>query len=320
MMSQLLQLTNQPASLADIAERDLLQELIADRRSPNTRRTYTKALLDFFLRIANTSPTPQLVREFLQLDRYQAMTLVLRYRRILTDRGLAPSTINTRLAAIKSLVTYARKVGECQYDLGDVEGVKVETYRDTSGVNPQEYQDLMAVVDRESVKGMRDYAILRLLWDNALRRGEICQANVGDFDPVGGKLWIIGKGKVQRQPIDLSSHAIAAIRAWLEVRGKYKRTDPLFCTLDRATKGHRLSGNALYNLVRDTGAAAGIYKVMSPHRVRHSAITAALDATNGDTRRVQKLSRHADLNTLTRYDDNRRHHQGEVTKILADLV
>jgi integrase/recombinase XerC len=50
------------------------------------------------------------------------MTLVLRYRRILTDKGLALSTINTRLAAIKSLVGYARKVGGYQYDLADVDG------------------------------------------------------------------------------------------------------------------------------------------------------------------------------------------------------
>ena len=92
------------------------------------------------MQVANAAPTPQLVGEFLALDRYQAMTLVLRYRRMLTDRGLAPSTINTRLAAIKSLVGYARKVGECHYDLADVEGVRVETYRDTSGVNPTEYQ------------------------------------------------------------------------------------------------------------------------------------------------------------------------------------
>jgi integrase/recombinase XerC len=309
-----------PISLSDIAQRDLLQELIADRRSPNTRRTYTKALVDFFMQVANAAPTPALVGEFLALDRYQAMTLVLKYRRILTDKGLAPSTINTRLAAIKSLVGYARKVGECHYDLADVEGVRVETYRDTSGVNPTEYQGMIGVFDRETAKGVRDYAILRLLWDNALRRAEVCQANVKDFDPIGGKLWIIGKGKVQRQPIDLSSQSVKAIQAWLELRGKCKPSEPLFCTLDRATKGHRLSGNAIYNLVRETGTAAGIYKVMSPHRVRHSAITAALDATNGDTRRVQKLSRHADLNTLTRYDDNRRHHQGEVTKILAELV
>jgi integrase/recombinase XerC len=66
--------------------------------------------------------------------------------------------------------------------------------------------------------------------------------------------------------------------------------------------------------------AAGTEKVMSPHRIRHSVITAALDATNGDTRKVQKLSRHRNLNTLMIYDDNRHQHQSEVTNILADLV
>ncbi|HLO48670.1 MAG TPA: hypothetical protein VK211_09680 [Kamptonema sp.] len=49
-------------------------------------------------------------------------------------------------------------------------------------------------------------------------------------------------------------------------------------------------------------------------------MTAALDATNGDVRRVQKLSRHASLNTLMIYDDNRLNHQGEITDLLADLV
>ena len=144
--------------------------------------------MDFFMQVANAAPTPELVGEFLKLDRYQAMTLVLRYRRMLSDRGLAPSTINTRLAAIKSLVSYARKVGECHYDLADVEGVRVETYRDTSGVNPTEYQGMIGVFDRDTEKGVRDYAILRLLWDNALRRAELCQANVKDFDPIGGKI------------------------------------------------------------------------------------------------------------------------------------
>jgi integrase/recombinase XerC len=95
---------------------------------------------------------------------------------------------------------------------------------------------------------------------------------------------------------------------------------PLFCTVDRATFGHRLSGNAIYNIVRNSSKLAGITKLMSPHRIRHSAITAALDATNEDTRKVQKLSRHKNLNTLMIYDDNRHQHQSEVTGILADLV
>ena len=59
---------------------------------------------------------------------------------------------------------------------------------------------------------------------------------------------------------------------------------------------------------------------MSPHRIRHSAITAALDATNGNVRKVQKLSRHKKLDTLMLYDDNRTNMQGEISSLLGDLI
>jgi len=59
---------------------------------------------------------------------------------------------------------------------------------------------------------------------------------------------------------------------------------------------------------------------MSPHRIRHSSITAALDATDGNIRKVQKLSRHKNINTVMIYDDNRCNHQEEVSQILGDLV
>jgi integrase/recombinase XerC len=59
---------------------------------------------------------------------------------------------------------------------------------------------------------------------------------------------------------------------------------------------------------------------MSPHRIRHSAITAALEATNGNVRKVQKLSRHKKLDTLMLYDDNRANMQGEVSSLLGDLI
>lgn len=65
---------------------------------------------------------------------------------------------------------------------------------------------------------------------------------------------------------------------------------------------------------------AGISKKMSPHRIRHGSITAALDATNGNLRKVQKLSRHKDINTVMIYDDNRTNYQDEITQLLDDLV
>ncbi|MGL4498647.1 MAG: tyrosine-type recombinase/integrase, partial [Planktothrix sp.] len=87
-----------------------------------------------------------------------------------------------------------------------------------------------------------------------------------------------------------------------------------------ASYGHRLTGTGVYKIVSQIAREAGINKPLSPHRIRHSGITAALEATNGDVRKVQKLSRHSDLNTLMIYDDNRKNQQGEVTNLLADLV
>ncbi|MEB3189237.1 MAG: tyrosine-type recombinase/integrase [Snowella sp.] len=303
-----------------LLEKNLLEELLRDKRSPNTRRTYAKGLRDFFVAMTQDEPSPERIAWFLTLGRFDAIALLLRYRAGLLERGLTPATVNVRLSAVKSLVNYARKVGKCDYTLEDVESLRVETYRDTSGVSPDSFKRIADQVKRDSLKGKRDLAILRLLWDNALRRAEISSLDVEDYSPREMKLWIKGKGRLSKESIRLSVKAITFINDWLLVIGDRPPSKPLFCTVDRATFGHRLSGNAIYNIVRDTAQAAGIAKIMSPHRIRHSAITAALDATNGDARKVQKLSRHRNLNTLMIYDDNRHQHQAEVTSLLADLV
>ena len=315
-----------PAALVPL-DQDILEELLRDKRSPNTRRTYAKGLRDFFLTMIEREPTPQEIAWFLSLKRFEAISLVLRYRAELLERGLAPASINVRLAAVKSLVNYARKIGKCEYSLEDVEGLRAETYRDTTGVSPEIFKQIAAQVQPNSLKGKRDAAILRLLWDNALRRAEVCFLDLEDYQPGEKSLLIKGKGQLTKEAIRLSDKAVVLIEDWLgalsevfDPLGDRLPDSPLFCTVDRATFGHRLSGNVIYNLVRDSAQAAGIEKVMSPHRVRHSAITAALDATNGDTRKVQKLSRHKNLNTLMIYDDNRHQHQAEVTGILADLI
>jgi integrase/recombinase XerC len=180
---------------------------------------------------------------------------------------------------------------------------------------------LLELCDRSTLKGKRDYAIFRLLWSNALRRGEISNANVTDLDIDNRCLWIQGKGRgTDKEKIELGLATLDAIQDWLTARGRVRKNSPLFCTLDYCTKGHRLSGEAIYTIVRELAEQAGIKKRLSPHRIRHSSITAALDATGGDVRRVQKLSRHHDLNTLMIYDDNRQNAQGEITNLLDDLL
>ncbi len=320
-MSSTLAPTTSHASRLQLAERDLFQELLADKKSPNTRRAYAKDLRLFFRAIASDDPTPELIAEFLTLDRFSAVSLVLKYKAVLVEKELAEATINRRLAAIKSLVNYARRIGKCDYSLEDVKGEKIQAYRDTSGISADAFKSLLAVPDRSTLKGKRDYALLLLLWGNALRRGEVAKADISDLDLEAGTLKVYGKGKGnQAEIVSLGRQAIAAVKDWLKARGETEGNQPLFSSTHKGYWGKRLSTTSIYKIVRGIAEKAGIQKIISPHRIRHSAITAALDRTDGNVRMVQKLSRHAKFDTLLLYDDNRTNAQKTITGILDDLI
>jgi integrase/recombinase XerC len=300
---------------------DVLAQLLADKRNPNTKMAYEKDIKDFFLKMTACAPNRDSVLEFLHLQREQAVMVVLKYKALLISGGLREATINRRLAAIKSLAAMGRKLGVCDYSLEDVSGEKVRAYRDTRGVDYREIAKVSLVFDRETLLGKRNYAIFMLLWSNALRRGEISQLNVGDFDFYGRQLRILGKGQgTNDEFIELSAESGRAIAQWLIARGDMKDDAPMFTALDFRHEGHRLTGDGIYKIVRAAFEKAGIKKMMSPHRVRHSAITTILDETDGNIRKARKVSRHADVRTLMIYDDNRRKDQWQVSEMLAGLL
>ena len=116
----------------------------------------------------------QAAKHLLALTHGEANALVLRYRAALIRSGLAPATINRRLAALRSLVQLARLLGLVPWHLS-VPGVEAIPYRDTRGPGKEGYQRLLAVLEgTESAKAHRDHAIIRLLFDLALRREESC--------------------------------------------------------------------------------------------------------------------------------------------------
>jgi integrase/recombinase XerC len=298
------------------SNRDFLAEFIRLQISDRTKQAYASAIDGFFQAIAGTPANADLISAFLQLERGRAIELVLGYQADLREADLAPATINLRLAAIKSLVAHARKLDYCNFDLKQVKGVKARAYRDTTGVKPEIYKEAIDRLDRTTVKGKRDYAIARLLWDNALRRIEIQRLTIADYNPP--QLWIWGKGRGEKELVDLSKKSIAAIEDWLSVRGTTEATKPLFIALDNRSYGKPISGRSIdRNVVKEFGIET---KKMSPHKVRHSTITAALDSTDGNVRKVQKFSRHRTIDVLLIYDDNRLGMQGEVTDTVADLV
>ena len=83
------------------------------------------------------------------------MSVVLKYKAKLIDKGLKEATVNRRLAAVKSLVEMGRKLGVCHPTLGDIKGEKIVGYRDTTGVNRATFERILQQCDRATLAGSR---------------------------------------------------------------------------------------------------------------------------------------------------------------------
>ncbi len=309
-----------PVSVPVIAADNLWAEFGQLKIADSTRKQYVKAIENFCQFAYSCSANPETISEFLDLDRYAAIELVLKYRRHSIDKKLAPSTINVRLAAIKSLVDMARKLGKTTIDLGDIESIPSESYRDTRGISVEQFKLMLEVIDPSTPIGVRDYAIMLLFWGNALRRGEIASANIEDFLPQQQKLTILGKGKRAKVAIDLTDSVSYAVSEWLNFHPCNLPGQPLITSLSHNCYGARIAGDSIYRIVQGYAQVAGIERRVSPHRLRHSSITAFLDASGGNLRAAQALSRHRNQNTLNLYDDNRRQEQKGASGVLADLL
>jgi len=128
-------------------------------------------------------------------------------------------------------------------------------------------------------------------------------------------------GRIFYQTVKLTvpPHAKEALASWLEVRGTRDPSAPLFVSLTSNQVEARISGTGIYLLIRDQlGARAGV--TAKPHGLRHTAITAALDAFNGDVRKARRFSRHANIATVALYDDSREDHAGAVAQVLDGLM
>lgn len=300
---------------------DFLAEL--QQKAQTTQRGYAGNVRIFFEYFLHREPQGRDIEEFWALSGETANGLILKFKNHLVAEGRKAATINRYLAAIKYLIKVGRNLKRCQFyfDGDRIESLKVTKYRDTRGVVVDEYNKVFDVIDTTSVKGKRDYALFLLLWANVLRRGEVAKLTVGDFDYHENTLTVYGKGQGNDATrIDLNPFVAEVISDWLGCRMNLKPSDPLFIALDFHNYGHQLTGDGIYALVRKTCERAGIKKRMTPHKIRHSGITDALDLAEGDYRKVQHLSRHADPRTILVYEDNKNQYQLELTNKLAARV
>ncbi len=186
--------------------------------------------------------------------------MALAYLQNLKLRNLAPATIARRLAALRSLVKVARLIGRITWSI-DVESPKVTPYRNTAGPGQEGWREIhdeakrRAKVPRLEIEGKRNLALLRLLHDRVLRRGEAVALDLADVNLSAepyGSIDIVGKGKGEPESITLNKRTRDALKDWISVRGP--GPGPLFIRLDRAAGDglERLSGDAVNRMVRKT--------------------------------------------------------------------
>lgn len=303
---------------ADATMAQLLQLFLSGRRE-TTRRAYRQDLEDF--RRFVDAPTLGIVaHQLFSGGRGAAHALMLSYRANLIERGLQPATINRRLAALRSLAKLARMIGVADFAL-EIPGVAHETYRDTRGPGRENVQKMMAAAEGETPAQRRDRAILRLLYDLGLRRGELTSLDVVDIDLAAGDLWVRGKGRGDKERLSLPEPTRNALSLWLTARGD--APGPLFLSFDRSGKGSgdgRLTPASVYRIVRAFGESIGVRT--RPHGLRHTAITEACKAAQEagiGLEEVLDFSRHKNVQVLMLYRDRERNVQGKLAALIAEV-
>jgi len=270
------------------------------RYSAPTRRSYTTDLRQFFAWCAEHDlGIFDLKRGYIEL-----------WARAMEERGLARATIGRRLSTIVGFYRFAVIDGYLEHSPAEyVRRPRIDTESATLGLDRIE---LSAFVAQGSAGSPVDHALACLLGLLGLRVAEACSIDIEDLSLERGHrtVRIIGKGS-KPAVIPLPPRIARAIDAAAGER----TSGPLLLT--RA--GNRLNRHAATRIVRRLAERAGITKHISPHSLRHSFITAALDA-GVPLRDVQIAARHADPRTTTRYDRARNNLDRHASYIVTAFV
>lgn len=243
-----------------------------------------------------------------------------------------PATANLMLSALRGVLSQAENLGlmtaEEYRRAVKIKSVKNHTLpkgRQLAGDELAALLEVCAVAaeDEDSIAGVRDAAMIAVLYNAGLRRSEVIKLDLKDFNAAESSLTIRGGKGGKDRVTYLADTAIELVNKWLTVRqeslqavelAKGKNTDKavscLFCPISKAgrVQPRRLTDQAVLYILQKRGKEAGLEQAFSPHDFRRTFISDLLDA-GADIATVQKLAGHANVTTTARYD-----RRGEDTK------
>jgi len=267
----------------------MLRKLALDTlTSPHSRRNYAKALDELFAFAAG---------------RPLSRALLMEWRASMEN--LAPSTVNVRLSAVRTMVTEARRNGMLSLEeashLTDVPNIRQQGTRLGNWLTRDQARELLTVPDRETRKGQRDYAILALLVGCALRRAELAALSIEDIQQREGRSVIAdlrGKGGRVRT-VAIPRWVKLAIDSWTASAGITGGRLLRPVSKSGRVVGDELGDWAIWSVVESSARAIGIER-FGAHDLRRTCAKLCRKA-GGDLEQIRFLLGHASIQTTERY-------------------
>lgn len=212
--------------------------------------------------------------------------------------GLSPTTIARRISTIKNFYSFLEGENIVKGIISDEIIIPKKEHHLPQVLSEAEVNALLKAPDLSTEKGIKEYAILDILYSCGLRVSEAVNLQINQINEQEGIINILGKGKKERI-VPIRKEALKALKRYIrEVRNEHLVIDKKIVFLDK--KGKKMSRQAIYNIVKENAKKAEIKKEIHPHTLRHSFATHLLD-NGADLRVVQELLGHTKIGTTQIY-------------------
>lgn len=228
---------------------------------------------------------------------------IIAYRAKLAETK-KPTTVNGYLMAVKQFFKWTALYNIYPDITVNVKSIKLDTGFKKDYLTSKQVGKMLNTIDRRTIKGLRDYAILSLMVTTGLRTVEVMRANIEDLRTVADftALFIQGKGHIEKTAyVKIEVPVENAIRAYLTERGKVTAKEPLFASIANRNEGGRMTTRSISRIAKENMIEADLNSDrLTAHSLRHTAAT--LNLLNGGTpEETMQLLRHANLNTTLIY-------------------
>lgn len=268
--------------------------------SRHTIRNYRSDLRQFAEFIASKKPLPEGEKNVLELEAIDH--LIIREYLGSLYRRLSRATIARKLSAIRSFFHYLEKRALNNGNpAADIATPKLQKYI-PNYLSVDEIFRLLERPEREKPLGLRDLAILEVLYSCGLRVSELEALDISGIDFENRLVKVSGKGNKERI-VPIGHKALRAVETYLEETsflrkkaGSDRRDGPLFINF----RGDRLATRSIGKIIKRYAGESGLTPDISPHSIRHTFATHLLDG-GADLRSVQELLGHTSLSSTQKY-------------------